>query len=58
MIYDINIQFPDKSGFTLRYNPASGITATRRPAKPVRVGFTFPIAIPITKVGYIVNIDF
>jgi hypothetical protein len=36
----INIQFPDKSGFTLRYNPASGISATLRPAKLVRVGFT------------------
>jgi hypothetical protein len=32
-----NIQFPDKSGFTLRYNPASGISAALRPAKLVRV---------------------
>ena len=36
----INIQFPDKSGFTLRYNPASGISATLRPAKLVRLGLT------------------
>ena len=33
----VNLQFPDKSGFTLRYNPASGISATLRPAKLDRV---------------------
>jgi hypothetical protein len=33
----INSEFPDKAGFTLRYNPASGISATLRPAKVVRV---------------------
>ena len=33
-----NLQFRDKSGFTLRYNPASGISATLQPAKLVRVG--------------------
>jgi len=33
-----NIQFPDKSGFTLRDNPASGISASLRPAKLVPVG--------------------
>ena len=27
-----NLQLSDKSGFTLRYNPASGITAAQRPA--------------------------
>ncbi len=30
--------FPDKSGFTLRSSPASGIYATLRPATLVRVG--------------------
>jgi hypothetical protein len=30
----LDIQFPDKSRFTLRYNPASGITAALRPACP------------------------
>jgi hypothetical protein len=34
----VNIQFPDKSGFTFRYNPVSGISAALRPAKLVRVG--------------------
>jgi len=29
-----NIHFPDKSGSPLRYNPAIGITAERRPACP------------------------
>ena len=24
----VNTQFPDKTGFTFRYNPASGISAT------------------------------
>jgi hypothetical protein len=38
----INIQFPDKAGFTLRYNPASGISAALRPAKLVRLGFSTP----------------
>jgi hypothetical protein len=32
-----SFQFPDKSGFTLRCNPASGISAALRPAKLVRV---------------------
>jgi len=34
----LNSQFPDKAGFTLRFNPASGISATLRPAKLVRFG--------------------
>jgi hypothetical protein len=33
-----NLQFPDKSGFTLRYNPGSGIFAALRPAMLGRVG--------------------
>jgi hypothetical protein len=37
-IIKVNIQFPDKAGFTLRYNPASGISAALRPAELVRVG--------------------
>jgi hypothetical protein len=32
-----NLQFPDKTGFRLRWNPASGISAALRPAKLVRV---------------------
>ncbi len=32
-----NSQFPYKSGLTLRYNPASGISAALRPAKLIRV---------------------
>ena len=34
----VNIQFPDKTGFRLRWNPASGISAALRPAKLARVG--------------------
>jgi len=40
-IHNLNIQFPDKSGYTLRYNPASGISAPLRPAKLVRVGIAY-----------------
>jgi len=29
-----NSQFPDKSGYSLRYNPGSGITAALRTACP------------------------
>jgi hypothetical protein len=32
-----NLQFPDQAGFTLCYNPASGISAALRPAELVRV---------------------
>jgi hypothetical protein len=33
-----NVQFPDKTGFTLRFNPATGICAALRPSKLVRAG--------------------
>jgi hypothetical protein len=32
-----NLQFPAQTGFTLPYNPASGISAALRPAKLGRV---------------------
>jgi hypothetical protein len=44
----VNIQFPDKAGFTLRYNPASGICATLRPAKLVRVK-VYPLLLWVSK---------
>ena len=36
LIFDrtFNLQFPDKTGFTLRCNPGGGISAALRPACP------------------------
>jgi len=43
LVYSVPIiQFPAQTGFTLRYNLVSGISAALRPAKLFRVGFQYP----------------
>jgi hypothetical protein len=53
-----NFKFPDKSGFTLRYNPASGISAALEPAKVARVSYSPFSHRPELFVNMIMNSDF